>query len=46
MKTKETEKNFDALAMFAMTNEEMITVRGGGEDGGPGTIPPPPPVKI
>jgi hypothetical protein len=47
MKTKNFEISFDSFAVFALTNEEMITVRGGGDDaGGPVTNPTNPPVKI
>jgi len=45
MKNNIIETSFDVLAMFALSNEEMITVRGG-EDGGPGNGTIPPPVKI
>lgn len=37
--------NFDLFELFQMTNEEMITVRAGGE-GDPQPMPPPPPIKI
>lgn len=47
MKTKNFETSFDSFAVFALSNEEMITVRGGGDDaGGPGSNPVVPPVKI
>jgi hypothetical protein len=45
MKTKNLETSFDIFAVFALSNEEMITVRGG-NDGGPGSNPVVPPVKI
>lgn len=45
MKNNLTETSFDALTMFALSNEEMITIRGG-EDGGPGNPTIPNPVKI
>lgn len=45
MKTKKFETSFDSFAIFALTNEEMITVRGGGESG-PESNPVVPPVKI
>lgn len=41
MKTLDFEKTVDIFAEFALSNEEMINVRGG--DGDP-TVPPP--VKI
>jgi hypothetical protein len=43
MKDKNFEISFDILAMFALSNEEMICVRGGGD---PTPTPPPPPFKI
>jgi hypothetical protein len=47
MKTKIFETSFDSFSVFALSNEEMITVRGGNDgDGGPGTNPVVPPVKI
>lgn len=42
MKTLDFEKTVDIFAEFALSNEEMINVRGG--DGDP--ILTPPPVKI
>ena len=45
MKTKNLETSFDIFADYALTSEEMISVRGG-DAGDPGTIVPPPPVKI
>ena len=45
MKTKNFVTSFDSFAVFALTNEEMITVRGGGE-GGPESTPVTPPVKV
>ncbi len=44
MKTKNFDTSFDIFAVYALTSEEMITVRGG--DSEPGTIVPTPPVKI
>ncbi|MGD0581595.1 MAG: hypothetical protein ABR974_01470 [Bacteroidales bacterium] len=44
MKTKNTETSFDIFAVYALTNEEMITVRGGGDD--LPTYPTAPPIKI
>ena len=41
MKTKNLETSFDIFAVYALTNEEMISVRGG-EEFPPAT----PPVKI
>lgn len=42
MKNKNFETSIDVFAAFALSNEEMITVRGG-EEGNPsgGTLPPP-----
>jgi hypothetical protein len=45
MKTKNFESSFDIFAVYSLTSEEMISVRGG-DTGDPGTIVPPPPVKI
>jgi len=45
MKTTNFETSFDSFAVFALSNEEMITVRGG-NDGGPISTPVAPPVKI
>lgn len=41
MKTLDFEKTIDIFAGFALSDEEMINVRGGDGD-----IVPPPPVKI
>jgi len=41
MKTLDFEKTVDIFAEFALSNEEMINVRGGDGD-----MVPPPPVKI
>jgi hypothetical protein len=46
MKTKNNETSFDIFAVYALTNEEMITVRGGDADGGPTPVTPNPPIKI
>jgi hypothetical protein len=47
MKTKNFETSFDSFAVFALTNEEMITVRGGTDgEGGPGSNPVIPPIKL
>jgi hypothetical protein len=47
MKTRNFETSFDSFAVFALSNEEMIAVRGGNDgEGGPGTNPTTPPVKI
>jgi hypothetical protein len=43
MKTQNFETNFDIFASYALSNDEMITVRGGGE---PTPTTPPPPIKI
>jgi hypothetical protein len=43
MKNKNYETKFDIFEMFALSNDEMISVRGGGE---PVPTPPPPPIKI
>ena len=40
MKTKNFETSLDIFAVYALTNEEMITVRGG-ETGDPGPVVPP-----
>ena len=45
MKTKNFETSFDIFAVYSLTNEEMITIRGG-NDGDPGTHPVTPPVKL
>jgi len=45
MKTKNLETSFDIFAVYSLTNEEMISVRGG-DSGEPGTIVPTPPIKI
>ena len=45
MKTLNFKKTEDIFAKFALSNEEMINVRGGGE-GEPILKPPVPPVKI
>jgi hypothetical protein len=45
MKTKNFETSIDSFAVYALSSEEMITVRGGNE-GGPGSNPVVPPVKI
>jgi len=42
MKTLDVEKTVDIFADFALSNEEMINVRGGDGD----HMLPPPPVKI
>jgi hypothetical protein len=47
MKNNNFETSFEVFAVFALSNEEMITVRGGGEGEGepqPGTVPTP--IKI
>jgi hypothetical protein len=45
MKTKNNETSFDIFAVYTLTNEEMITVRGGEADG-PTNPPTNPPIKI
>ncbi len=47
MKTRNLTGDFDYFAAFALTNEEMIAIRGGNSDGGdePVMVPPPPPIK-
>jgi hypothetical protein len=48
MKTLE-QKNFEMMMRFALSNEEMLFVRGGGDEGGEGTDesdPEKPPVVI
>jgi hypothetical protein len=44
MKNLNPELAIDFLNEFALSNEEMVNVRGG--DGDPITIPTPPPIKI
>jgi hypothetical protein len=44
MKTLDFERTVDIFADYALSNEELINVRGG--DGGDQMLPPPPPVKI
>ena len=44
MKTKNNETSFDIFASYALTNEEMISVRGG--EGEPDVHPSNPPIKI
>jgi len=39
------ETSFDILAMFVLSNDEMISVRGG-STGEPTPTPPIPPIKI
>jgi len=47
MKTKNFETSFDSFAVFALSNEEMMTVRGGTEgEGGPVSTPVVPPVRV
>ena len=39
--------NFEIFEVYQLTNEEMISVRGGGEgEGDPTPIPPTPPIKL
>jgi hypothetical protein len=39
--------NFDIFEIYQLTNEEMISVRGGdANDGDPTPMPPPPPIKV
>ncbi|MFN8239483.1 MAG: hypothetical protein U0X39_01880 [Bacteroidales bacterium] len=45
MKTRNFDSAIESLSVFALTSEEMTSVRGGSEDGGP-TIPSTPPIKI
>jgi hypothetical protein len=45
MKTKILETTFEVFATFALSNDEMISVRGG-DDGEPVPSPPLPPIKI
>lgn len=44
MKTLNFEMNFDIFAENVLSNEEMISIRGGGTD--PIPTPPPPPIII
>jgi hypothetical protein len=46
MKTLNFEKSFDIFAEYVLSNEEMITIKGG--DGDPVPLPPtlPPPIVI
>ena len=45
MKTHNFDTNFDIFVVFALSNDEMITVRGG-NDGEPTPTTPPPPIRI
>jgi hypothetical protein len=45
MKSMNFETSFDILAMFVLSNDEMISVRGG-STGEPTPTPPIPPIKI
>jgi hypothetical protein len=45
MKLQNFDVKFDIFAMFVLTNDEMITVRGG-DDGEPTPTTPPPPIRI
>lgn len=39
--------NFEIFEVYQLTNEEMISVRGGGAgEGDPTPIPPTPPIKL
>jgi hypothetical protein len=39
--------NLDIFEIYQLTNEEMISVRGGGDnEGDPQPLPPTPPIKI
>ncbi|HOK26686.1 MAG TPA: hypothetical protein P5320_02475 [Bacteroidales bacterium] len=44
METKELKKNLDFFAAFELTNEEMLTIKGG-DIGDPTPVPPQPPKK-
>jgi hypothetical protein len=46
MKTLKFELTKDIFNEFALSNEEMIYVRGGDAQGDPISYPTPPPVKI
>ncbi len=46
MKTLSFEANNENFKDFALTNDEMFAVRGGGEEGIPVVLPNPPTVKI
>lgn len=46
MKTLNFEITNEMLKEFALTNEEMITVRGGEDDSEPRTLPTRPPIII
>ena len=46
MKTMNIEILKDVCGEFLLSDEEMIRVRGGAEDGDPIILPNPPPVKI
>ncbi|MDX9811665.1 MAG: hypothetical protein RBU28_04710 [Bacteroidales bacterium] len=46
MKTLNLVKANENLNEFALSNEEMFAVRGGGEEGTPILLPNPPTVKI
>ena len=45
MKNKIVETNFDIFASFTLSNDEMISVRGG-DDGEPVPSPPIPPIIL
>ena len=45
MKTQNFDTSIDVLEIFALSNDEMITVRGG-NDGEPTPTTPPPPIRI
>jgi hypothetical protein len=39
--------NFEIFEIYQLTNEEMISVRGGNDgEGDPVPLPPPPPVRL
>ena len=46
MKTLNFERTNELFAEYAMSNEEMIMVRGGKGEGVPTVLPPVPPIKI
>jgi len=46
MKTLNYEKTKEIFAEFALSDDEMIKVRGGDGEGNPIILPNPPPIKI
>jgi hypothetical protein len=46
MKTTSFKSTNEIFNVFALLSEEMINVRGGGDEGDPIVRPTPPPIKI